>query len=52
MTTIFPPPNRKDFKSEKAYKESYNKWKKCLIQLLRVKSISDIDKYCSETSAN
>ena len=28
MTTILPPPDRKDFKSEKAYKEFNNKWKK------------------------
>ena len=28
MTTILPPPNRKDFKSEKAYKEASNKWKR------------------------
>ena len=28
MTTILPPPNRKDFKSEKAYKEAYYNWKK------------------------
>ena len=28
MTTILPPPNRKDFKSEKEFKKAYNKWKK------------------------
>ena len=28
MTTILPPPNRKDFKSEKEFKEAYKEWKK------------------------
>ena len=28
MATILPPPNRKDFSSEKEYKNSYKKWKK------------------------
>ncbi len=28
MTTILPPPNRKNFKSEKEFKEAYNEWKK------------------------
>ena len=28
MTTILPPPNRKDFKSEKEFKVAYNKWNK------------------------
>tara|TARA_A200000113_G_scaffold127340_1_gene114612 strand:+ start:357 stop:479 length:123 start_codon:yes stop_codon:yes gene_type:complete len=28
MTTILPPPNRKDFNSEKEYKDSYKKWEK------------------------
>lgn len=28
MTTILPPPNRKDFKSEKEFKKAYNEWKK------------------------
>ena len=28
MTTILPPPDRKNFKSEKEYKEAYNQWEK------------------------
>lgn len=28
MTTILPPPNRKNFKSEKEFKKAYNEWKK------------------------
>ena len=28
MTTILPLPNRKNFKSEKEFKEAYNRWKK------------------------
>jgi hypothetical protein len=28
MTTISPPPNRKNFKSEKEFKVAYNEWKK------------------------
>ena len=28
MTTILPPPDRKNFKSEKEFKEAYNRWKK------------------------
>ena len=37
MTTILSPPNRKDFKSEKAYKESYNKWKKMFDSAIKSK---------------
>ena len=28
MTTISPPPNRKNFKSEKEFKEACSQWKK------------------------
>ena len=28
MTTILPPLNRKNFKSEKEFKVTYNEWKK------------------------
>ena len=28
MITILPPPNRKDFKCKKEFKEAYNEWKK------------------------
>ena len=28
MTTILPPPDRKNFKSEKEFKEACNEWKK------------------------
>ena len=28
MTTILPPPNRKNFKSETEFKKAYNEWKK------------------------
>ena len=28
MTTILPPPDRKDFKSENEFKVAYKEWKK------------------------
>ena len=28
MTTILPPPDRKNFKSEQEYKKAYKEWKK------------------------
>ena len=28
MTTILPPPNRKNFESEQEYNKAYKEWKK------------------------
>ena len=33
--TILPPPNRKDFKSEKEYKEACKEWKKDFNKLMK-----------------
>ena len=35
MTSILPPPKRQDFKSEKAYKEAYNDWKKMFVAAMK-----------------
>ncbi len=33
--TILPPPNRKDFKSKKEYKEASKEWKKNFNKLMK-----------------
>ena len=35
MTTILPPPNRKNFESEKKFKEAYNGWKKMFDSVMK-----------------
>ena len=35
MITIIPPPNRKDFKCKKEFKEAYNEWKKMFDSALK-----------------
>ena len=35
MTTILPSPNRKNFKSEKEFKEAYNRWKKMFDSVMK-----------------
>ena len=35
MTTILPPPNRKNFKSEKEYKKAYKEWNKMFDSVIK-----------------
>ncbi len=35
MTTILPPPDRKNFKSEQEYKKAYREWKKMFDSALK-----------------
>ena len=35
MTTILPPPNRKNFKSEKEFQEAYIEWKKMFDSVIK-----------------
>ena len=35
MTTILPPPDRKNFKSEKEYKKAYKEWNKMFDSVMK-----------------
>ena len=35
MTTILPPPDRKNFKSEKEYKKAYKEWNKMFDSIMK-----------------
>ena len=35
MTTILPPPDRKDFKSKQEYNKAYKEWKKMFDSALK-----------------
>lgn len=35
MTTILPPPDKKNFKSEKEYKKAYKEWNKMFDSIMK-----------------
>ena len=35
MTTILPPPERKDFKSEEEYKKAFKEWNKMFDSIIK-----------------